>query len=304
MLWIIIISAFVVITLAGLVIFSYKNAKALTKPKLIPADREIEINKERGLWGDFDNYDKQDYQIAGKDGYLLNTTFVSTSQTRGTGKYVIVAHGHTSSRYGSVKYVNCYIKLGFSCIIYDSRGHGNNASDNCTLGNIESYDMLKVIEDTRARYSDIKVLGVQGESMGSSTALIVTKFGPKIDFIVADCPNMGAYEVISDCYNNIHLRFLAVFCWLGGKIFFGVDCKESDAYRDMTGKCPVLFIHGAGDTFIKPYHSEKLYEKAKSNGAYAELVMVEGAGHARCRSVAGFDAYTGYIDAFLKKIGV
>ena len=113
MLWIIIISAFVVITLVGLVIFSYKNAKALTKPKLIPADREIEINKERGLWGDFDKYDKQDYQIAGKDGYLLNTTFVSTSQTRGTGKYVIVAHGHTSSRYGSVKYVNCYIKLGF-----------------------------------------------------------------------------------------------------------------------------------------------------------------------------------------------
>lgn len=304
MLWIIIVSVFIAITLAGLVIFSYKNAKALAKPKLIPTDREIEINKERGLWGDFDKYDKTDYQIAGKDGYLLNTTFVSTEETRGTGKYVIVAHGHTSSRYGSVKYVNSYIKLGFSCVIYDSRGHGNNAPDRCTLGNIESKDMLKVIEDTRARYSDIEVLGVQGESMGSSTALIVTKYDPKLDFIVADCPNMGAYEVISDCYNNIHLRFLAVFCWLGGKIFFGVDCKESDAYRDMTGKIPVLFIHGAGDTFIKPYHSEKLYEKAKKNGAYAELVMVEGAGHARCRSVAGFETYTRYIENFLKKIGV
>ena len=250
MFWIIIISVIVVITLAGLVIFSYKNAAALTKPKLIPSDREIQLNKDRGLWMDYDKYDKQDYQIAGKDGYLLNTTFVSTEDTRGTGKYVIIAHGHTSSRYGSVKYVNCYIRLGYSCIIYDSRGHGSNAPAYCTLGDVESKDMIKVIEDTRNRFSDIKVLGIQGESMGSSTALIVTKFDPKIDFIVADCPNMGAYEVISDCYNNIHLRFLAVFCWLGGKIFFGVDCKESDAYRDMKGTCPVLFIHGAGSSSL------------------------------------------------------
>ncbi|MBR2555522.1 MAG: alpha/beta hydrolase [Aeriscardovia sp.] len=305
MLWIIIVSAIVVITLVGLVIFSYKNAEALVKPKLIPTDREIEINKERGLWLDFDKYDKKDYKIEGKDGYILNATFVDTKETRGTGKYVIVAHGHTSSRYGSVKYVNCYIKLGFSCIIYDSRGHGDNAPDKCTLGDVESKDMLKVIEDTRNRYSDIKVLGIQGESMGSSSALIATKYDPKIDFIVADCPNMGAYEVISDCYNNIHLRFLAVFCWLGGKIFFGVDCKESDAYRDVVNnKVPVLFIHGAGDTFIKPYHSQRLCEQAAKNGAYTELIMVEGAGHARCRSVAGFETYTGYINSFLEKVGI
>ncbi|MBP5774563.1 MAG: alpha/beta hydrolase [Clostridiales bacterium] len=304
MIWIIFISVFVAITLIGLVIFSWKNAQALVRPKLIPTEREIEINKERGLWLDFDKYDKQDYKVEGKDGYLLNTTFVSTEQTRGTGRYVIIAHGHTSSRYGSVKYVNCYIRLGFSCVIYDARGHGQNAPANCTLGDIEAKDLLKVIEDTRSRYNDIKVLGLHGESMGSSSALIVTKYDPKIDFIVADCPNMGAYEVISDCYNNIHLRFLAVFCWLGGKIIYGVDCKESDAYRDSDCKCPVLFIHGAGDTFIKPYHSERLYEKVSQSGVYTELILVEGAGHARCRSVAGFETYTGYIENFLKKNGI
>ena len=304
MLWIIIISALLVITLVGIVVFSWKNAQALVKPKLIPTDREIEINKERGLWLDFDKYDRQDYKVEGKDGYLLNTTFVSTDNTRGTGRYVIIAHGHTSSRYGSVKYVNSYIKLGFSCIIFDARGHGENAPDKCTLGDIESRDLLKVIEDTRKRYSDISILGLHGESMGSSSALIVTKFDPKIDFIVADCPNMGAYEVISDCYNNIHLRFLAVFCWLGGKIFYGVDCKQSDAYRDVNSKCPVLFIHGAGDTFIKPYHSERLCEQVAKSGVYTELILVDGAGHARCRSTAGFETYTGYIEDFLKKIGV
>ena len=163
MIWIIVISVFVAITLIGLVIFSWKNAQALVRPKLIPTEREIEINKERGLWLDFDKYDKQDYKVEGKDGYLLNTTFVSTEQTRETGRYVIIAHGHTSSRYGSVKYVNCYIRLGFSCIIYDARGHGQNAPANCTLGDIEAKDLLKVIEDTRSRYNDIKVLPAESD---------------------------------------------------------------------------------------------------------------------------------------------
>ena len=301
--WIIAISVIAVL-LIGLVVFSWRNAKALTRPKTIGTEREKELMKERGLWLGFDSYDKSDYKITCEDGYALNTTFVSTDLTKGTGKYVIIAHGHTSCRYGSVKYVNSYIKLGFSCVIYDSRGHGDNAPANCSLGDIESRDLMQVIEDTHKRFDDVRVLGIQGESMGSSSALITTKYNPKIDFIVADCPNMGAYEVVRNCYSNVHLQFLAPFVWIGGKLFYGIDCKESNAFRDMEGKCPVLFIHGAGDTFIKPYHSEKLYEKAKKNGAYTELIMVEGAGHARCRTVAGFDKYTGYIESFLKKIGI
>ena len=69
-------------------------------------------------------------------------------------------------------------------------------------------------------------------------------------------------------------------------------------------KYPILFIHGAGDTFIKPYHSERLRSQASKGGAYTELVLVEGAGHARSRYVAGFEKYTGYIESFLKKAGI
>ena len=301
---IILLSVFVVQTFVGFIVFGWVNAHKLVKPRNIGIEREIEYIKERGLWRDFDKYDKTDYKIEGEGGYILNSSFVSTEHTRGTGKYVIVAHGHTSCRFGSVKYVNSYIKLGYSCIIYDSRGHGENVPDHCTLGNIESKDLMKVIADTRKRYPDLKVLGIHGESMGSSSALIATKFNPEIDFIVVDCPNMGAYEVIWNCYSNIHLQWLSPFVWIVGKIVYNVNCKDSDAYRDMVGKCPVLFIHGAGDTFIKPYHSEKLYEKAKKNGAYTELVMVEGAGHANCCKIAGFETYTGYIENFLKNIGL
>ena len=77
--WVIIVLIiFFAIFLIGLVIFSWRNAAASVKPKLIPKEREIAGNKKRGLWLDFDSYDKQDYTIEGKDGYILHVTFVSS----------------------------------------------------------------------------------------------------------------------------------------------------------------------------------------------------------------------------------
>ena len=302
---IIVLIIFFAIFLIGLVIFSWRNAAASVKPKLIPAEREINGNKKRGLWLDYDSYDKQDYTIEGKDGYILHATFVSTPQTRGTGKYVIICHGHTSSRNGAVKYANCYIKLGFSCITYDARTHGENKKDKCTLGNVESEDLIKVIDDTRKRYTGVKILGLQGESMGSSTAIHSLRFDPKIDFIVSDCCFVGTYEVIRDCYKNIHLQCLMPFVWIAGKIIYKVDIKQTNALKCLKGKkTPILFIHGAGDTFVKPYNAKTLYDEAKNNGAYTELIYVEGAGHAQSRQFAGFEQYTGYIENFLKNIGI
>ena len=305
MIFVYILIAFVVINIIGLVIFSWQNARRSVKPKLIPKDREINGNKKRGLWLDFDSYDKEDYTVEGKDGYVLHATFVSTEATRGTGRYVIICHGHTSSRYGAVKYANCYIKLGFSCVIYDARSHGENAYDKCTLGYVESEDLKHVIDDTRARHSDVKILGLQGESMGSTTCIHSLRFDPHVDFIVSDCAIIGTYEVLYDCYKNVHLQFLVPLCWLFGKLVYRIDFKQTDARKYLAdNKTPILFIHGAGDTFIKPYNASVLYDIASKGSAHTELIFVEGAGHARSREVAGFETYTGYIGNFLKNSGI
>ena len=305
MTWIIVVTALIVFLIVSLAVFCWRNVKRSLKPRTISLENEIEWNKSRGLWLDFDSYAKTEYEIKGKDGYILHAMFVDTPSTRGTGKYVILCHGHTSNRYGSVKYLNSYIRLGFSCIIYDARSHGANAPDICTLGNIESYDLKCVIDDTRARYSDIRVLGLHGESMGSSTSLSVVRFKPQIDFIVADCGFTSCYEVLHDGYGNLHMAFLAPIINLTGKIIYHVDMKDTCALKCLENNTyPVLFIHGAGDRLVKPYHSELLNAAASKDGAYTELIMVEGAGHARSRYVAGFEKYTGYIEGFLNKIGV
>jgi len=305
MTWIIVVTAIIVFLIVSLAIFCWRNVKRSLKPNTLSYDQETAWNKGKGLWLDFDSYAKTEYEINGKDGYVLHAMFVDTPSTCGTGKYMILCHGHTSNRYGMVKYLNSYIKLGFSCIIYDARSHGANAPDICTLGNIESFDLKCVIDDTRARYPDIRVLGLHGESMGSSTSLSVVRFKPQIDFIVADCGFTSCYDVLHDGYGNLHMAFLAPIINLTGKIIYHVDMKDTCALKCLENNTyPVLFIHGAGDRLVKPYHSELLNAAASANGAYTELIMVEGAGHARCRYVSGFEKYTGYIDGFLKKIGV
>ncbi|MCR4556243.1 MAG: lysophospholipase [Saccharofermentans sp.] len=303
--WVIIILAVLMFLAVTLAVFSWRNVKRALKPNTISLENETKWNKQRGLWLDFDSYDRKKYVIKGKDGYVLHAEFVDTESVRGTGKYVIICHGHTSNRYGSVKYVNSYIKLGFSCLIYDARNHGANAPDICTLGNIESEDLKCIIDDTCNRYPDIRILGLHGESMGSSTVLSVVRFAPRIDFIVADCGFMSCYDVVHDGYGNLHLAFLSAPINLAGKVLYHVDMKETNALKCLeNNRYPVLFIHGSNDRLIKPYHSMKLREAASKNGAYTELIMVEGAGHAVSRQVAGFEKYTGYIESFLKRIGI
>ena len=306
MVWIIALVAFSIFTIVtGLIILMYRNAKASIKPNTISLEREIEFNKENGLWMDFDSYDKKEYEVKGKDGYVLHAMSVETEQTRVTGKYVIILHVHTSNRYGAVKYVNSYIKLGYSCIIYDSRSHGANAKDICMLGYIESEDLMHVIADTRERFNDVRILGLHGESMGGSTVLCSVRFQPEIDFIVSDCAFTSCYAVIHDGYSNIHMSFIVPFIRWFGKFLYHVDLIETNAQAYLSeNKYPILFIHGSGDTFIKPAHAEKLRSAASKRGAYTELIYVEGAGHARSRYVAGFEKYTEFISNFLTKAGI
>jgi len=305
MFWIIFIALLIIFFLFGPVIFAWRNAKRSLRPNTISLENEIKWNKERGLWLDFDSYKTVPYEVKCKDGYIIHAMFVDNPDAKDTGRYVIICHGHTSNRYGAVKYANSYLKLGFNCIIFDARGHGENAPATCTLGEVESRDLMCVIEDAKSRYPDMKVLGLHGESMGSSTCLCAIRYDPPVDFIVSDCCFTRCYDIVKEGYGNLHMSFLAVIANAGAKVLYHVDLRDTCAIKYVeNSKYPILFIHGAGDTFIKPHNSERLREAASKNGAYTELIFVEGAGHACSRYVAGFEAYTGYIENFLKKIGV
>ncbi len=272
-------------------------ASQMANPKVSTLEKEMSWEKEHKLWGDYDDYEKEDYIVKGLNDYDLHVTLVKNPIP--SDKYVIISHGFKSNRYGAVKYVDSYIDLGFNCIIYDMRDHGENAKATVSLGQFESEDLYKLIEDTYNRYGNIK-LGLHGESMGAATSLTVLAKKPKVDFVVADCGFSNLYDLIYKAYDLAKTPFVLPSVNIAMKLRYGYDMKKTSPKDALVGnEVPICFIHGEADTFILPENSQ--VNKAATAG-YSELHLVPNAAHAQSREVLGEAEYRGIIGDFLNNI--
>ena len=134
----------------------------------------------------YDSMEKTDYTVKSYDGYELHVQYLPNPEAA-TDRYVVISHGYSDNRLGSLKYAMVYFHLGYNVIVYDLRGHGENKPTFCTYSVRESRDLLALLEDTRTRYPDMRVLGIHGESLGAGTSIACLKEHPAIDFVVADC---------------------------------------------------------------------------------------------------------------------
>lgn len=272
-------------------------ASQMANPKVSTLEKEMSWEKEHKLWGDYDDYEKEDYIVKGLNDYDLHVTLVKNPIP--SDKYVIISHGFKSNRYGAVKYVDSYIDLGFNCIIYDMRDHGENEKATVSLGQFESEDLYKLIEDTYNRYGNIK-LGLHGESMGSATSLTVLAKKPKVDFVVADCGFSNLYDLIYKAYDLAKTPFVLPSVNTAMKLRYGYDMKKTSPKDVLVGnEVPICFIHGEADTFILPENSQV---NKDATAGYSELHLVPNAAHAQSREVLGEAEYRGIIGDFLNNI--
>ena len=272
-------------------------ASQIATPEVSTLDKEISWEKEHGLWGNYDSYEKEEYTVKGYKDYELHVTLVKNPVE--TDKYVIISHGFKSNRYGAVKYVDSYMDLGFNCIIYDLRDHGENKKTTLSLGQFESEDLEKLIEDSYSRYGNIK-LGLHGESMGAATSLMVLAKKPKVDFVVADCGFSNLYDLLHAAYDVAKVGTVLPSVNIAMKLRYGYDLKKTSPKDALVGnEVPVCFIHGEADTFILPENSQ--VNKAATAG-YSELHLVPDAAHARSREVLGEAEYRSIISNFLNNI--
>ena len=87
----------------------------------------------------YEELKKTDYTMETSDGYVIHAELLENPEP--TDDYVIISHGYTDNRMGALKYVPMYLKLGFNCIIYDLRGHGENEATFTTYGIREGEDL-------------------------------------------------------------------------------------------------------------------------------------------------------------------
>ena len=247
----------------------------------------------------YDPMPKTDYTVRSHDGYLLGAQFLPNPVP--SGRYVIISHGYTDNRCGSLKYVRLYLDLGFNVILYDLRGHGLNEPAFCTYSVRERKDLLAVILDTRERYPGISLLGLHGESLGAATSVAVLESKPPVDFVVADCGFSDISPVLKNALRGMRLPPLLVpLASLFAKFRYGYSfagMRPVDCLKD--NRVPILFIHGAEDSFILPEHSETM---SRATAGYSEVRLIPGAAHA-LSVVTDPAAYRGYVEAFLRTVG-
>ena len=225
----------------------------------------------------YDPLEKTDYTVKSRDGYILHAQFLKSPGD--TDRYILISHGYTDNRFGALKYAYMYLELGFNVIVYDLRGHGLNEPAICTYSIRESQDLLAMIQDSRERFRNMAILGIHGESLGAATSVAVLKEKPPVDFVVADCGFSDIVPVLKGAMKGMHLPgFLVYLVSVCARIRYGYSFREMRPIESLReNHIPILFIHGAEDSFILPEHSERM--KAATKG-YAELHLIPGAGHA------------------------
>lgn len=248
----------------------------------------------------YDPLEKEEYTVEGNEGYILHVEFLKNPES--SDKYIILSHGYTDTRYGTLKYVKMYLDLGYNCIIYDLRGHGDNESTFTTYGILESKDLMKLIEDTRNRYENLRVLGLHGESLGAASTITALQYKPDVDFVVADCGFADIEGVLKLGYQNAGVPvFLVDMADIGARLRYGYalkDMRPIDALKENT--IPILFLHGEDDAFIIPENSYRMYDVTKG---IKDIHTIPEAGHA-FSAIVNPELYHQYVEDFLTKLGV
>lgn len=282
------------------VLLLYVLAAYVAKPRVQTMAETAEWVKKAGFWRGYDVMEKEELIVTSWDGYALHATYIPAE--RPGKRYIIISHGYTSNRIGSLRYMHLFRGLGYNCLLYDNRGHGDNERAFCTMGKKEHRDLLAVIGYVYGRFGDDIYLGLHGESLGAALQIMALRERPEVKFIVNDC---GFARLIDVTTHNVHdlfhlPRWVCYPASLTSRCFFGfshMELNPIEALRENT--VPICFAHGAGDDFIPCVHSRQMRDMT---AGYSELRLFEGAGHAQSieRDEAG---YREMVCRFLEKIG-
>lgn len=291
----VILAALLVLTIA--VGFFFATSSMSIRRQTLEKARKWQEDHYDLSW--YDPLEKTDYQVTSYDGYILNVELIRN--TVPSDKFILISHGYSDNRFGSLKYTKMYLDLGFNVIVYDLRGHGENEATFCTYSARERKDLAALIQDCRDRYQPA-IFGIHGESLGAATSIACLEEKPQIDFVVADCGFSDISNVLKGGVKSMHLpEGLVSLSSVCARLRYGYSydmMRPIDSLAD--NEVPILFIHGAEDTFILPENSERMKKETKG---YSELHLISEAAHAASVLTAP-EEYREIVEAFLTHIGI
>lgn len=224
----------------------------------------------------------KDIEFKSRDGLNLRGWLLPS---RDDGRVIIMAHGGEMHRadptIGMLDIAAALVEHNYSVLMFDFRGHGESEGERMSAGYFEKNDLLGAVD--YAKENGYEQIGVLGFSMGGAVALIAGADCVDIDCIVSDtcyadlADIMGReFKVRTGLPQFLLSPVLSMVKFIYKADFHAVKPVEDVAY---VSPRPILFIHGAEDTFVPLEHVYRLIKAA--DNPRNELWIAPGAEHVR-----------------------
>uniref|UniRef100_A0A1J3IBY4 Uncharacterized protein YqkD n=1 Tax=Noccaea caerulescens TaxID=107243 RepID=A0A1J3IBY4_NOCCA len=218
----------------------------------------------KGRW-----YQRKDLEVKNNRGDVLQCshyTPVERPEDRPL-PCVIYCHGNSGCRADASEAAIVLLPSNITIFTLDFSGSGLSGGEYVTLGWNEKDDLKAVVEYLRTD-GKVSMIGLWGRSMGAVTSLMYGAEDPSIAAMVLDSPFSDLVDLMMELVDTYKFRlpkftikFAIQYMRRAVQKKAKFDITELNTIK-VAKSCfvPVLFGHAIDDDFIRPHHSERIYE--------------------------------------------
>jgi fermentation-respiration switch protein FrsA (DUF1100 family) len=234
------------------------------------------------------------------DGHRLEGEIITGDPTGPSRGMVIFAHEFGSERSSCKYYCRPLLERGYDVFSFDFRGHGASAPEEGYRprqwpSDRERADMLGAIAFIGSRLEEqgrSREVGLFGPSRGAGAAILASVGIDSVRAIVTDgvfssdttleylmkrfATIFARIRIVAEHHPPMFWRFLRWLLFRECRRKFNCHFPSVRKAIQRLGRRPILFIHGAKDSYIPVAQSQKLYELAHGP---KEIWVVPGAKH-------------------------
>lgn len=241
------------------------------------------------------------YEKSATGNYRLDANYIPCKNSK---KTVIILHGYMNNKNSMGAYAALFHKLGYNVLLPDARAQGQSQGKYIGYGWIEKSDVKKWLKKVVAK-THAKEEVLFGVSMGGATAMMTSgeKLPHQVKAIIEDC---GYTDVKAEIEHEAKAlygmpavpRFPLVEILSGiNRIKVGYFLADGSSVNQLKkNKLPILFIHGAKDTFVP---TSMVYQNYHADHSKKSLWVVPGAKHAKSYATHP-KAYEQHVAQFLQ----
>lgn len=201
------------------------------------------------------------------------------------GPIIIMSHGWSSGKYGSLIRVPMLMPLASQILVYDLPGHGESEGALCWMGATEARDLLGIID--QLEITDRPVV-LYGSSMGAGVSLVAgaheTAAGRGIAAVIAEGLYRRFHEPI---VGQLRQRRIPPYpiVWLA-TLYIAIRAKGLSGFdrkhHATRLQCPLLVMHGVQDPICCIESARQIADAARQshfvgfeNGGHGDLAVVD-----------------------------